>query len=211
MLGVELLGERLGPYAWLGGALILAAAITLTTRGHETRAGGDSGVTPVVSDISVSVMRVGSGPALASVDGTDCSHVDRAQTPAGSEAQQAARRRSRLPLPMGSFLRGVDAAAVCSVLWIAGRAGHRRHHLAIVRRLEGDGLRARPTSDGRSGSSARHWRWRQRPLLVAAQHAYAACCRPARSALSRPIGLRCLDRRAAVSVAGIFSAAAFCA
>jgi drug/metabolite transporter (DMT)-like permease len=36
ILGVELLGERLGPYAWLGGALILAAAITLTTRGHET-------------------------------------------------------------------------------------------------------------------------------------------------------------------------------
>jgi drug/metabolite transporter (DMT)-like permease len=35
VLGVELLGERLGPYAWLGGALILAAAITLTTRGHE--------------------------------------------------------------------------------------------------------------------------------------------------------------------------------
>ena len=35
VLGVELLGERLGPYAWLGGALILAAAIALTTRGHE--------------------------------------------------------------------------------------------------------------------------------------------------------------------------------
>ena len=35
VLGVALLGERLGPYAWLGGALILAAAITLTTRGHE--------------------------------------------------------------------------------------------------------------------------------------------------------------------------------
>jgi drug/metabolite transporter (DMT)-like permease len=35
VLGVELLGERLGPYAWLGGALILAAAITLTTRAHE--------------------------------------------------------------------------------------------------------------------------------------------------------------------------------
>ncbi|MGD0348029.1 MAG: EamA family transporter [Terracidiphilus sp.] len=35
ILGVELLGERLGPYAWLGGALILAAAITLTARGHE--------------------------------------------------------------------------------------------------------------------------------------------------------------------------------
>jgi drug/metabolite transporter (DMT)-like permease len=36
ILGVELLGEKLGPYAWLGGALILAAAITLTTRQHET-------------------------------------------------------------------------------------------------------------------------------------------------------------------------------
>jgi drug/metabolite transporter (DMT)-like permease len=32
-LGVRLLGEHLGPYAWVGGALILAAAITLTTRG----------------------------------------------------------------------------------------------------------------------------------------------------------------------------------
>jgi drug/metabolite transporter (DMT)-like permease len=31
-LGVRLLGEHLGPYAWVGGALILAAAITLTTR-----------------------------------------------------------------------------------------------------------------------------------------------------------------------------------
>ena len=35
ILGVELLGEKLGPYAWLGGALILGAAITLTTRGQE--------------------------------------------------------------------------------------------------------------------------------------------------------------------------------
>jgi drug/metabolite transporter (DMT)-like permease len=35
ILGVRLLGEHLGPYAWLGGALILAAAIVLTTRGHE--------------------------------------------------------------------------------------------------------------------------------------------------------------------------------
>jgi drug/metabolite transporter (DMT)-like permease len=35
ILGVELLGEKLGPFAWLGGALILAAAITLTTRGPE--------------------------------------------------------------------------------------------------------------------------------------------------------------------------------
>jgi drug/metabolite transporter (DMT)-like permease len=34
-LGVQLLGERLGPYAWVGGALILAAAIALTTHAHE--------------------------------------------------------------------------------------------------------------------------------------------------------------------------------
>jgi drug/metabolite transporter (DMT)-like permease len=35
LLGVELLGERLGPYAWLGGALIIGAAVALTVRGHE--------------------------------------------------------------------------------------------------------------------------------------------------------------------------------
>ena len=34
-LGVELLGEHLGPYAWFGGGLILAAAVTLTMRSHE--------------------------------------------------------------------------------------------------------------------------------------------------------------------------------
>jgi drug/metabolite transporter (DMT)-like permease len=34
-LGVELLGEHLGPYAWAGGALILGAAVWLTTHGHE--------------------------------------------------------------------------------------------------------------------------------------------------------------------------------
>jgi len=34
-LGVQLLGEHLGPYAWLGGGLILAAAVTLTTRSHQ--------------------------------------------------------------------------------------------------------------------------------------------------------------------------------
>jgi drug/metabolite transporter (DMT)-like permease len=34
-LGVQLLGEHLGPYAWMGGGLILAAAITLTTRSHK--------------------------------------------------------------------------------------------------------------------------------------------------------------------------------
>ena len=33
-LGVALLGDRLGPWAWIGGVLILAAAITLTTRPH---------------------------------------------------------------------------------------------------------------------------------------------------------------------------------
>jgi drug/metabolite transporter (DMT)-like permease len=35
ILGVELLGERLGSYAWLGGALIIGAAVVLTTRGNE--------------------------------------------------------------------------------------------------------------------------------------------------------------------------------
>jgi drug/metabolite transporter (DMT)-like permease len=34
-LGVQLLGDRLGPFAWVGGGLILAAAVTLTMRGHE--------------------------------------------------------------------------------------------------------------------------------------------------------------------------------
>ncbi|HTB95826.1 MAG TPA: EamA family transporter [Terracidiphilus sp.] len=36
-LGVKLLGEHLGPYAWIGGALILGAAIVLTTRGQESQ------------------------------------------------------------------------------------------------------------------------------------------------------------------------------
>ena len=35
LMGVELLGEKMGPYAWFGGGLILTAAIVLTTRGHE--------------------------------------------------------------------------------------------------------------------------------------------------------------------------------
>jgi drug/metabolite transporter (DMT)-like permease len=35
-LGVQLLGEHLGPYAWAGGGLILAAAVALTTRGQQT-------------------------------------------------------------------------------------------------------------------------------------------------------------------------------
>jgi drug/metabolite transporter (DMT)-like permease len=34
LLGMRLLGDRLGPSAWVGGALILGAAITLTTRPH---------------------------------------------------------------------------------------------------------------------------------------------------------------------------------
>jgi drug/metabolite transporter (DMT)-like permease len=32
LLGVLVLGERLGPSAWVGGLLILTAAVTLTTR-----------------------------------------------------------------------------------------------------------------------------------------------------------------------------------
>lgn len=35
ILGVALLGEHLGPFAWLGGLLILGAAVALTTRAHE--------------------------------------------------------------------------------------------------------------------------------------------------------------------------------
>jgi drug/metabolite transporter (DMT)-like permease len=35
-LGVRLLGEHLGPFAWAGGALILTTAITLTTRGNKS-------------------------------------------------------------------------------------------------------------------------------------------------------------------------------
>jgi drug/metabolite transporter (DMT)-like permease len=34
-LGVQLLGEHLGPHAWTGGALILAAALVMTTCGHQ--------------------------------------------------------------------------------------------------------------------------------------------------------------------------------
>jgi drug/metabolite transporter (DMT)-like permease len=34
LLGVQLLGDRLGPFAWAGGGLIIAAAVALTTRGH---------------------------------------------------------------------------------------------------------------------------------------------------------------------------------
>jgi len=35
ILGVELLGDKLGSFAWMGGGLILAAAVTLTVRGRE--------------------------------------------------------------------------------------------------------------------------------------------------------------------------------
>jgi drug/metabolite transporter (DMT)-like permease len=35
ILGVKLLGEHLGPYAWLGGGLIVGAAVTMTARGQE--------------------------------------------------------------------------------------------------------------------------------------------------------------------------------
>ena len=40
LLGVLVLGERLGPSAWIGGGLILASAITLTTR-SKTRVRAD--------------------------------------------------------------------------------------------------------------------------------------------------------------------------
>jgi drug/metabolite transporter (DMT)-like permease len=43
-LGVRLLGEHLGPYAWAGGALILAAAVTLTTRGHQPGSAADPAI-----------------------------------------------------------------------------------------------------------------------------------------------------------------------
>lgn len=36
VLGVELMGDRLGPWAWVGGTLILAAAIVLTTSGRTS-------------------------------------------------------------------------------------------------------------------------------------------------------------------------------
>jgi len=34
-LGVKLMGDHLGPHAWVGAALILTAAVTLTTRGNQ--------------------------------------------------------------------------------------------------------------------------------------------------------------------------------
>jgi drug/metabolite transporter (DMT)-like permease len=35
VLGVKLLGDRLGAWAWLGGAILIAAAVVLTTRPHS--------------------------------------------------------------------------------------------------------------------------------------------------------------------------------
>jgi drug/metabolite transporter (DMT)-like permease len=43
-LGVQLLGERLGPYAWVGGVLILGAALALTTRAHAPGSAQDPAV-----------------------------------------------------------------------------------------------------------------------------------------------------------------------
>jgi drug/metabolite transporter (DMT)-like permease len=44
LLGVMVLGERLGPSAWVGGGLILASAVTLTTR-SKTRVREDMALT----------------------------------------------------------------------------------------------------------------------------------------------------------------------
>ncbi len=44
LLGVKLLGEHLGPYAWVGGGLILAAAVALTARGPYPGASLESAV-----------------------------------------------------------------------------------------------------------------------------------------------------------------------
>ena len=43
LLGVLVLRERLGPSAWVGGAMILLAAVTLTARGRGSAA-ADAGV-----------------------------------------------------------------------------------------------------------------------------------------------------------------------
>jgi drug/metabolite transporter (DMT)-like permease len=45
LLGVLVLGERLGTSAWLGGGMILGAAVTLTTH-SKTRVGRESGTLP---------------------------------------------------------------------------------------------------------------------------------------------------------------------
>jgi drug/metabolite transporter (DMT)-like permease len=38
ILGVQLLGDRLGPFSWIGGGLIVSAAVILTTRRHAEAA-----------------------------------------------------------------------------------------------------------------------------------------------------------------------------
>jgi drug/metabolite transporter (DMT)-like permease len=38
ILGVQLLGDRLGPFAWVGGGLIVSAAVIISTRGHSESA-----------------------------------------------------------------------------------------------------------------------------------------------------------------------------
>ncbi len=43
-LGVKLLGEHLGPFAWVGGGLILAAAVTLTTRGNPSESASEANI-----------------------------------------------------------------------------------------------------------------------------------------------------------------------
>ena len=45
LLGVLVLGEKLGPSAWAGGGLIVAAAVTLTTH-SKTRVRGESEAQP---------------------------------------------------------------------------------------------------------------------------------------------------------------------
>ncbi len=47
ILGVKLMGDHLGPFAWAGGGLILAAALTLTTRGHAPTNPGEAQVPPL--------------------------------------------------------------------------------------------------------------------------------------------------------------------
>jgi drug/metabolite transporter (DMT)-like permease len=40
LLGVQLLGDTLGPFAWVGGGIIIAAAVTLTTRPEQVMVEG---------------------------------------------------------------------------------------------------------------------------------------------------------------------------
>jgi drug/metabolite transporter (DMT)-like permease len=53
LLGVFVLGERLGPTAWLGGGLILAAAITLTSRSTTGEAGASTPLSATDLDSAV--------------------------------------------------------------------------------------------------------------------------------------------------------------